>query len=59
VIRLDSTTGEALLHEPSDNTLLWDAVRVMVRLLHEADMSSAPGRRRHVLSRCERRELRS
>lgn len=37
VIRLDSTTSEALLHEPSDNTLLWDAVRVMVRLLEQAD----------------------
>jgi len=26
----------ALLHEPSDSSLLWDAVRVMVRLLQEA-----------------------
>jgi transposase, IS5 family len=37
VIRLDSTTSAALLHAPSDNTLLWDAVRVMVRLLEQAD----------------------
>ena len=37
VIRLDSTTSAALLHEPSDSSLLWDAVRVMVRLLQEAD----------------------
>jgi IS5 family transposase len=37
VIRLDSTTSAALLHEPSDNSLLWDAVRVMVRLLQKAD----------------------
>jgi IS5 family transposase len=37
VIRLDSTTSTALLHEPSDNSLLWDAVRVMVRLLEAAD----------------------
>ena len=36
-IRLDSTTSAALLHEPSDNSLLWDAVRVMVRLLEQAD----------------------
>ena len=36
-IRFDSTTSAALLHEPSDNTLLWDAVRVMVRLLERAD----------------------
>src|ERR1700730_4770823 len=37
VSRLDSTTSTALLHEPSDNSLLWDAVRVMVRLLEAAD----------------------
>jgi transposase, IS5 family len=37
VIRLDSTTSAALLHEPSDSSLLWDAVRVMVRLLREAE----------------------
>lgn len=27
----------ALLHEPSDSRLLWDAVRVMVRLVKAAD----------------------
>ena len=32
-IRIDSTVSETTIHEPSDNTLLWDAVRVMVRLL--------------------------
>jgi IS5 family transposase len=37
VLRLDSTTSAALLHEPSDSSLLWDAVRVMVRLLQQAD----------------------
>ena len=31
VVRLDSTVTAALLHEPSDSSLLWDAVRVMVR----------------------------
>jgi IS5 family transposase len=36
VVRLDSTVTAALLHEPSDSSLLWDAVRVMVRLLREA-----------------------
>ena len=30
-VRLDS--GAALMHEPSDSTLLWDAVRVLTRLL--------------------------
>jgi len=37
VIRLDSTVTAALIHEPSDSSLLWDAVRVTVRLLKEAD----------------------
>jgi IS5 family transposase len=37
VVRLDSTVAAALMHEPSDSSLLWDAVRVMVRLLKEAD----------------------
>jgi IS5 family transposase len=35
VVRLDSTVTAALMHEPSDSSL-WDAVRVMVRLLREA-----------------------
>lgn len=37
VVRLDRTVTSALLHEPSDSSLLWDAVRVMVRLLQQAD----------------------
>jgi transposase, IS5 family len=37
VIRLDSTVTAALLHDPSDSSLLWDAVRIMARLLQEAD----------------------
>ncbi len=37
VVRRDSTVTAALLHEPSDSSLLWDAVRVMVRLLMQAD----------------------
>jgi IS5 family transposase len=37
VVRLDSTATAALMHQPSDSSLLWDAVRVMVRLLQEAD----------------------
>ena len=37
VVRLDSTVTAALLHEPSDSSLLWDGVRVMVRLLKAAD----------------------
>ena len=37
VVRLDSTVTAAPVHEPSDSSLLWDAVRVMVRLLREAN----------------------
>jgi transposase, IS5 family len=36
VVRLDSTVTAALLHEPSDSSLLWDAMRVMARLLKAA-----------------------
>ena len=37
VVRLDSTVTAALMHEPSDSSLLWDAARVMTRLLTAAD----------------------
>ena len=37
-VRLDSTVCQALMHEPSDSALLWDAVRVMSRLLRRAQM---------------------
>lgn len=37
VVRVDSTVTAALIHEPSDSSLLWDAVRVMIRLLQQAD----------------------
>jgi transposase, IS5 family len=36
IVRLDSTVTAAPIHEPSDSSLLWDAVRVMVRLLKAA-----------------------
>ena len=36
-VRLDSTVGAALMHEPSDSILLCDGVRVMTRLLRRAD----------------------
>ncbi len=44
MVRIDSTVTEALMHEPSDSSLLWDAVRVMVRLLERA--CALAGRRR-------------
>jgi len=37
IVRLDSTVAAALMHEPSDSSLLWDAVRVMVRLMKAAE----------------------
>ena len=39
-LRVDSTVSEALMHAPTDSSLLWDAVRVMVRLLTAADTVS-------------------
>jgi IS5 family transposase len=36
-VRIDSTVSAALMHPPSDSTLLWDAVRVMTRLLRRAE----------------------
>jgi transposase, IS5 family len=35
-LRIDSTVTETDIHAPSDSTLLWDCVRVMVRLLEAA-----------------------
>ena len=37
VIRLDSTVTASAIHEPSDSSLLWDAMRIMVRLLKQAN----------------------
>src|SRR5437763_3223469 len=36
MVRIDSTVTEALMHAPTDCALLWDAVRVMVRLMKRA-----------------------
>jgi IS5 family transposase len=36
MVRIDSTVSAALMPSPSDSTLLWDAVRVMTRLLRRA-----------------------
>jgi transposase, IS5 family len=36
VVRIDSTVCEALIHRPSDSSLLWDGVRVLTRLLVQA-----------------------
>ncbi len=39
-IRIDSTVTETTIHAPTDSSLLWDSVRVMVRLLAEAKAMS-------------------
>jgi IS5 family transposase len=57
VVRIDSTVTAALMHEPSDSALLWDAVRVMSRLLRQAaKLPSAPAirwrDRRRLAKRC-------
>jgi transposase, IS5 family len=36
-IRIDSTVTDAPIHPPSDSTLLWDATRVLVRMLNSAE----------------------
>src|SRR5882762_6507982 len=38
MVRIDSTVTEALMHAPTDSSLLWDGVRVMVRLLKRASL---------------------
>ena len=59
MVRIDSTVTAALMHDPSDSTLLWDAVRTMTRLLRQA--AALPGApairwhdRRRMAKRCAR-----
>ena len=47
MVRLDSTVTAALMHDPSDSSLLWDAVRVMARLLREPTPWPAASSRSH------------
>jgi transposase, IS5 family len=56
MVRIDSTVTAALLHEPSDSALLWDAVRVMSRLLRQAAaLPGAPAMRWHDRRRLAKR----
>src|SRR5207342_454162 len=41
IVRIDSSVTAALMHEPSDSALLWDAVRLMTRLCRQA--AALPG----------------
>ena len=56
MVRIDSTVTAALMHEPSDSALLWDAVRLMTRLLyHAAALPGAPAMRWHDRRRMAKR----
>ncbi len=42
-VRIDSTVTESMIHDPTDSSLLWDSVRVMVRLLEQyTQINGAP-----------------
>ena len=43
MVRIDSTVTETNIHPPSDSQLLWDCVRVSVRLLKGVQACFAPG----------------
>ncbi len=56
MVRIDSTVTAALMHEPSDSALLWDAVRLMRRLLRQAAaLPGAPVMRWHDRRRMAKR----
>ena len=42
MVRIDSTVTESHIHPPTDSRLLWDCVRVMVRLLYGMKDTFAP-----------------
>jgi len=35
MLRIDSTVTDSMIHAPSDSSLLWDSVRVLIRLLRQ------------------------
>ncbi len=43
MLRVDSTVTDSPIHEPTDSSLLWDSVRVIIRLLEQADELALPG----------------
>lgn len=56
-VRIDSTVVETNIHAPRDSTLLWDAVRVLTRLLEQAaKRADLPAWRDHT-KRAKRRML--
>jgi IS5 family transposase len=56
-VRIDSTVVETNIHAPSDSTLLWDAVRVLTRLLEEAEAAVGFTMWRDHTKRAKRRML--
>lgn len=59
VIRIDSTVTASPIHAPSDSTLLWDSMRVMVRLLRRAEaLAGAPALAWHNHSRVAKKRAR-
>jgi transposase, IS5 family len=59
-VRIDSTVSAALMHSPSDSTLLWDAVRVMTRLRRRAEaLPGAPAVRWHDRRRLAKKRARA
>jgi IS5 family transposase len=55
-VRIDSTVTETNIHEPSDSSLLWDCVRVLTRLLEQAQAAGFTAWRDHT-KRAKRRML--
>lgn len=39
-VRVDCTVTETNIHYPTDSSLLWDAVRVLTRLMHQVDAAA-------------------
>jgi IS5 family transposase len=56
-VRIDCTCVESNIHHPTDSTLLWDAVRVLTRLMQRAGtpVSKIPGFHNH--SRVAKRRM--
>lgn len=56
-VRIDSTVVETNIHEPQDSALLWDAVRVLTRLLGQAEATAGFAQWRDHRKRAKRRML--
>lgn len=56
-VRIDCTVVESDIHPPTDSTLLWDGVRVLTRLLKEAEELGGSGVHFHDHSRRAKRRM--